>query len=234
MTTPKLRNLLMDNRHFCCFDFETGGKDPSSCEIVQIGACIIDRNSLKIKDKFQTLMKPEDFDALEDEALQVNGLTKEQLADAPEASVMFPTWAAWIQKFNIRKDKGSFGAPIPMYWGGDRFDMPIMDRYCEKYGYWDKKWGNQSLLNPIFTMDVMKHIWFWTRTNPEVKNVKLTTVLEWMGVPKDEIAAGAHDAMWDVDWTAQIGIRLLKVGIHLTNLNDDGQRRLNMKDCFKK
>jgi DNA polymerase III epsilon subunit-like protein len=217
----------------CCFDFETGGKDTSKCEIIQIGACIIDRNSLAIKDKFQTLMKPEDFDALEDEALRVNGITKEQLKDAPEASVMFPTWAAWIQKFNINKQKSSFGAPIPVTWGGDRFDLPIMDRYCQKYGYWDNKWGNGTLLNPVFTFDVMKHIWFWTRCNADVKNVKLTGILEYMGVNPEEIERGAHDAMWDVEWTAKIAVRLLKVGIHLTGLNDDGKRRLEMKDCFK-
>jgi len=222
----------MDNRHMCVFDFETGGTDTTKCEILQIGAQILDRNSFKVKDEFKTLMKPEDFDTLEDEALRVNGLTKEQLMDAPEASVMFPTFATWIQKHNIHKDKGSFGAPIPVYCGGDRFDMPILERYCQKYGYWDKKWCNQSLLNPIFTFDVMKHMWFWTRTNPELKNLKLVTVLEWMGVPKKEIEAGAHDAMWDVTWTAKIAIRLLRVSQHLTNMNEEGQRRLEMKGCF--
>ena len=223
----------MDYRHFCCFDFETGGTDTSKCEILQIGACILNRNSLKIVDKFETLMKPEDFDAVEDGALRVNGLTREQLADAPEASVMFPLFAKWIQKHNINKTKNSFGAPIPVTWGGDKFDMPIMDRYCLKYGYWDKKWCNQSLLNPVFTMDVMKHIWFWIRNNKDVKNCKLVTVLEYMGVPKEDIEAGAHNAMWDVEWTAKIAVKLLKLGNYLTTLNDDGNRRLEIENCFK-
>jgi len=222
----------MDNRHFCCLDFETGGTDTTTTEILQIGACIIDRSSLKIKDTFKTLMKPEDFDLVSDEALAVNGLTREELTDAPEASVMFPTWATWIQKFNINKTKSSFGAPIPVYWGGDRFDMPILDRYCRKYGFWDKKWNNGTLVNPVFTFDVMKHVWFWMRCNPELKNLKLVTVLEYMGVPKEEIEAGAHDAMWDVEWTAKIAVRLLNVGVHLTSMNDDGNRRLEMKGCF--
>ena len=223
----------MDNRHFCCFDFETGGKDPSKCEIIQIGACIMDRNSLAIKDKFESLMKPKDFDALEDEALKVNGLTREQLMEAPEASVIFPTWAAWIQKHNINKTKNSFGAPTPVTFGGTGFDMPLMKRYCKEYGYWDKKWGNQTLVNPVFAFDVMQHMWFWTRTLKEPKNIKLVTLLEWMGVDKAEIERGAHDALWDVEWTARIATRLLKVGAFLTTLNDDGGRRLEMKDCFK-
>jgi len=222
----------MDNRHFCVFDFETGSADPSTTEILQIGALIIDRNNFKVKDRFTTLMKPEDFDALEDGALKVNGLTREQLMDAPEASVMFPTFATWIQKHNINKNKSSFGAPIPVTWGGDRFDMPIMDRYCDKFGYWDKKYNNGTLLNPVFTMDVMKHMWFWTRTNKDVKNVKLVTVLEWMGMSKDEIEKGAHDAMWDVEQTAKIALRLLKLCNYMTGLNDEGSRRLEMKGCL--
>jgi len=222
----------MDNRHLCVFDFETGGKDSKTCEVIQIGALILDRNSLAVKDTFKTLMKPEDFESLEDEALRVNGLTKEQLMDAPEASVMFPTWAAWIQKHNINKQKNTFGAPTPVYYGGDNFDMPIMNRYCQKYGYWDNKWGNQTLLNPVFHFDVMEHMWFWHRNNPELKNLKLTTVLEWMGVPKEEIEQGAHDAMWDVEWTAKIAQRLIKLGQYMTSPNEDGRRRLEMKGCF--
>lgn len=222
----------MDNRNLICFDFETGGKNSQNCEILQIGAALIDRNSFKIKSTFTTLMKPKDFDALEPEALKVNGITREQLAEAPEASVMFPTFAAWMQKGNIYKNKSSFGAPIPITYGGDKVDIPILDRYCKEYGYWDKKWNNGTLVNPVFTFDVMKHVWFWTRTNKELENLKLGTVLEWMGVSKEEIEAGAHDAMWDVEWTAKVAIRLLKVGVHLTSLNDDGKRRLDMKGCF--
>ena len=222
----------MDNRHFCCFDFETGGIDTSKCEILQIGACIINRNNQKIVDRFEKLMKHEDFDYVEDGALKVNGLTREQLADAPEASVMFPTWAAWIQKHNINRQKNSFGAPIPVTWGGDKFDLPIMDRYCKKYGFWDDKWNNGTLLNPVFTFDVMKHIWFWNRVNPDVKNVKLVTVLEWMGVSESEILEGAHDAMWDVEWTAEIAVKLMGVGNYLTARNDEGKRRLEMAGCF--
>lgn len=223
----------MDYRNFVCFDFETSSADPSTTQILQIGACAIDRNSLVIKDKYQTLVKPEDFDALEDEALKVNGLSREVLKDAPEVSAVFPTWAKWIQKHNTRKDKGTFGAPIPMYWGGDGFDMPIFNRYCKRFGYWDKKWNNQSLLNPIFTFDVMKHIWFWMRNVKEIKNVKLTNVLEYMGMAKADIEAGAHDALWDVEQTALIGTRLLKMCNYLTSLNEDGKRRLEMKGCIR-
>lgn len=224
---------MADNRHIVCFDFETGGKDSTKCEIIQIGAVVIDRNSLKIKDEFETKMKPDNFDALEDEALKVNGITREQLEAAPDAKTMFPVFASWIQKHNTRKDKGTFGAPIPCGWGIDGFDMPILKRYCLKYNYWDKKWENQTLLNPIFTFDCMKHFWFWLRTNPDLENIKLPTVLEYMGVPKDEIVAGAHNALWDVKWTAKIAVKLLTIGRYLTEVRPDvGSRRLEIKDSL--
>ncbi len=60
----------MDNRSICVFDYETGGKDKNTCEITQIGACIIDRWSLEVIDTFNSLAKPLDFDALEEEALR--------------------------------------------------------------------------------------------------------------------------------------------------------------------
>lgn len=224
---------MADNRHIIVFDFETSSANPQDAQILQIGAVIIDRNSLKIKDEFETLVKPDDVSTVQSEALKVNGLTLEQLETAPEAKVVFPTFASWIQKHNTKKDKSTFGAPIPAGWGIDGFDMPILNRYGMKYGYWDKKWNNQTLVNPIFTFDAMKHFWFWTRTNSELANIKLGTVLEYMGVPADVIAAGAHDALWDVKWSAKIIVKLLQVGQFLTeNRPDVGTRRLEVKGCF--
>lgn len=213
----------MDNRHFCVFDLKTGSQDKASCEIIHIGSCVVDRNSLKVKDSFGTLLKPEDFEAIEEEALRLNGFTREQLVEAPEASVMFPMWAKWIQKHNITKDKGALGAPIPVYWGGD---MSVFDRYRVKY-------GAKRLLGSDVAMNVRDHMWFWTRTSPDVDNLDLVAVLEWMGVSKEEIETRrAHNTMWEVEWITKIATRLLKVGLHLTNKNDGGKRRLDMEGCF--
>jgi DNA polymerase III epsilon subunit-like protein len=139
---------MADYRNFCVFDFETGSTDTETTQIIQIGASIIHRNSLEIVDSFRSLVKPKDFDALEDGALAVNHITKEQLEDAPDVDVIFPTWANWIKEWNTNKDKNGWGAPIPCGWGSDRFDVPIMSRYCKMYGYWDEKYDNMNLLDP--------------------------------------------------------------------------------------
>lgn len=226
---------MADNRNIIVFDFETTGRDTSKVDILQIGAVIIDRNSLKIKDEFECMMQPNDMSILDTEeckeALKVNHITKEQLETAPQAKTMFPVFANWIMKHNTKK--GSFGAPIPAGWGIDNYDMPIFNRYCNEYGYWDNKWSAQTLMNPIFTLDAMKHLWFWTRNNKDVDNLKLGTILEYMGVSKQEIAEGAHNALWDVKWSAQIIIKLLRVGMFLTEIKTgDGKRRLEMKGCL--
>ena len=226
---------MIDNRHFCVFDFETGGKDSSKCEVISIGAAIIHKNKLEVVDEFSSLMQPRDFDALEQEALNVNGLTVEQLREAPLPDVVFPTWARWIQNHNISKDNNSFGAPIPVGWGSDNFDLPILDRYCKEFGYWDKKWNSRTLMNPVFTFDVMKSVWLLTRVNPDVKNCKLVTVAQHMGIPQEEIEENAHDALWDVQTTAKIAIRYLKLMKYLTDYNPDtGNRRVTLANCLKK
>lgn len=227
---------MADRRHFCVFDFETGSKDPATTQILQIGAVIINKNNLQIVDEFQSLAKPKDMDALEEEALKVNHLTKEQLEDAPDIDVVFQTWANWIQNWNVNKDKNSFGAPIPCGWGSDKFDVPIMQRYCQEYGFWDDKWGAMTLLNPAFSLDAMKHFWFWTLNNTDVKNCKLGTAVVYMGLATpDEVEKLAHDAMQDVLWTAEITKKFLGVSRWANEMNPNTKkRRLPMKDCFKK
>jgi len=222
----------MDYRHLVCFDFETTGSNPRSCEICQIGAVVINRNSLKIMDSFVSDCKVEDMDAVEDGALKVNHFTRERIAAAPDIKVVWPTFAAFVDKYNTKKDKSSFGLPIACGYNIDGFDMPITQRYCDKYGPWDKKRNEQRMFNPIFSFDVQKQMWFWMHNNPDLNSLKLTGLLEYMGIPKEEIE-NAHDALWDATKTAEVAIRLLNVARYLTARNSEtGQRRLEMKGSF--
>jgi DNA polymerase III epsilon subunit-like protein len=225
---------MNDRRNFCVFDFETGGANTNRCEILQIGACIINPNSLAIIDQFTSLVRPNNFDALEEKALEVNRLTIPELENAPPMDSVFDIWAKWIQKYNIYSNKSSFGAPMPVGWGITTFDIPIMNRYCEKYGYWDGKWNNGTLLNPVFMWDVMHTVYRYVRNNPDVDNVKLATIAEYMGVPKEEIVAQAHDALWDVMTAARIAIKFLRLEQYLLSASDTGRPRLQLKGCLKR
>jgi DNA polymerase III epsilon subunit-like protein len=224
----------MDRRNICCFDFETGSANPYECEILQIAAVMLHRNTLKTVGKFQSLMKPEDFDALEPKALQVNGLTVEQLQEAPEASVVFPEFCAWIQKYNFTIDNSFFGCPVPCGYNISGFDLHIFDRYCKKYGYWDENQNRQKLFWPLNRFDVFDHLWLYCRRNSDLKKMKLTSVLEYCGVSTEEIEENAHNAIWDVEWTARLAVKLLNLAGYLTAIDETtGQRRLDIANCFK-
>lgn len=226
---------MIDNRHFCVFDFETSSCNPSTTQVLQIGACIINKNNLEIVDEFSSLVKPDDPDTLEEGALRVNGLTKEQLEKAPPVDTIFPMWAKWIKSYNTTRDQSGFGAPIPTGWGIVNFDLPILRRYCKRFDCWDKKRDEMNLVNPIFHLDCMEIYWLLTRNNSDVKNVKLTTMAEYAGIPLSEIETRSHNAVWDVKMTASFAIRYLKLMKYLTSPYDEsGKRRLEVKDCFKR
>lgn len=202
----------MDNRNLICFDLETSNINPAIAEIVSIGAVAINRNNLSFMDEFYSLVKPLNEDNIDNEALKVCRLTREQLSEAPEPKLIFPIFADWIKKFNTRKDKSAWGAPIPCGWNITGFDLPIFARYCKEFKYWDDKRNNQTLLNPIFSFDVMQHMWFWTRTNPDVDKLKLSEILSTMGMSVDTIENEAHNSLWDAKVTAKIAVKLLQIG----------------------
>jgi DNA polymerase III epsilon subunit-like protein len=223
----------MDSRNICVFDFETVSSDPQTTEICQIGACILHRITFKVLDTFESLMKPDNFDMVEDEALEINHLTREQLTAAPEASIVFHSWADWIKKWNTSKSKTSYGNPVPCGYNIVGFDLPIFDRYCKKYGYWDEKQNRQNLLNSYHHFDVFQHVWLFARTNRDLPNLKLTTVAEYMGIPKEEIEAGAHNAMWDVEVTAKIATKFFRLSKTLVEIREStGTRRIEFRDCL--
>lgn len=228
---------MIDRRNFCVFDFETNGRNTQTCEILSLGSVIIKKTTLDIVDEFTSLVRPSTPESLETEeargALEVNKLDKDKLNDAPPADIVFSTWVDWINKYNTNKDKNSFGAPIATGWGSDKFDVPILERYCCKLGYWDKKWNNMTIMNPVFTFDVMKQFWLMTRTNSDVKNCKLGDAAIYMGISEEEVKANAHDALWDVQMTARIAVRFLKLTQYLSDYNlTTGKRRVNLANCF--
>ena len=224
---------MADRRNLCVFDFETGGVDTRSCEIIQIGALILHRSNFKTLSTFKSLMKPKDFDGLEQDALDINHITKEELENAPEASVVWKEFANWINAYNFSRDKSFFGAPVACGYNITGFDSILFDRYCKEYGCWDEKQNRQTLFWPLNRLDVFDYMWMLFRTNTDIKRMKLTVIAEYCGVPIEEIEKGAHDAMWDVEITAKLAVKLLKLFNRLTEVNPEtGRRILNIKDCL--
>ena len=216
-----------------CFDFETSSKFSSKAQILQIGAVVIERNSLEIIDRFESLLKPIDFTTVEAGALAVNHLTVEQLEQAPETTVVWELFTNWINKYN--KSKGNFSTWDSVIGAGFNtlgYDMPILRRYCQMYGPWDKNREDQKLLHPVYHYDVLQQMAFWTENMPEVTKLNLSSVLSWMGVEETTLNE-AHAADFDADASAQILIKLLKMARFMVKKDSvTGKRKLEMKNCL--
>jgi DNA polymerase III alpha subunit (gram-positive type) len=221
-------------RNIVVFDFETGGRNPYECEIIQVAGCILNNKTFKTMSKFESLMKPEDFDALDPKALEVNGITKEQLEKAPEAKVVFPEFCEWIRKFNVTRDNGFWGAPVPCGYNINGFDIVLFDRYCQKFNFWDENQNRQTIMFPLNRLDIFDMMWLFLRTNSDVKSMKLVSLLEYCGITKEEIEAGAHKAEWDVDMTSRFAVKFLQLAKYLTTVSEHtGRRPMEIKNCLR-
>lgn len=217
----------MNYNNFCFFDLETTAASPTVAQITQVGAVIVHRNSLKIIDEFKANMKPPDMDSIEDGALQATGMTREQIAGFPETSVVWPLFVNWVKKHN--KKNSVYTAPIPGGYNIIGYDMPIIRTYCKKYKTeWDESRQDQKLFSQVYKFDILDHIWYWFENNPDLEKLKIEYLLKYVGAP-EHIINSSHDALNDAINIAKVAIRLIRMARHMTELNENGIRRLEMK-----
>ena len=218
----------MNYKDIIVFDFETGGANPHSCQPTQIAAIAIHARKLEIQPGgiFNSEIRPiiDDDKAiakgvgpLEEKALEITRKNRTDLAKAPLPKTVWKKFAQYCDKFNFKKT--SYHAPEAAGFNINNFDMVIVQRMCEEYGPLDAKRGEQKLFNPIFSIDLMQHIYCWFENNQDVKSYGLDYLRDYFGMPKDN----AHDALQDVKDTANILIKFLKM-----------QRSLIKKITFEK
>lgn len=223
----------MNTNYYCVFDFETCSANPETTEILQYGALMIDPRTLKAVDTFEIpVVKPMNWDLVEDKALEVNHMTREQLKDGIDGPVAWNQFVEWIQKFNRGKTKTDvYRAPIACGYNILGFDLPIIRQYCKRFQPYDDKKNDQKLLNQIYAVDVMHLMFTWTENNPELERLRLTAVQEYLGFP-EEIIKQAHGALADVKATAWIMRKLINLSRYLTQPREDKPPILNMKGAY--
>ena len=218
----------MNNRDLIIFDFETSGRNPDRCQITQVAAIAIHARKLEIQpggvfeSKMRCIVDDEKciaagFDPVEQGALDVTRKTREEIAKGPLPKTVWKKFTEFVNKFNYKGT--SWYAPIACGYNINGYDMPIVDRYCKMYGPWDEKKDQQKLFNPIFTMDLMQHMYCWFENNSDVKRYGMDYMRDYFGMPSDN----AHDALQDVKDTANILIKFLLM-----------QRSLSKKIKFEK
>jgi DNA polymerase III epsilon subunit-like protein len=67
-------------------DLETTGSNPLIHEVVEMGAVLLDKDTLRQVRSIQSLVRPESLDRSEPLAMKIHGLLPDQLLQAPSAS----------------------------------------------------------------------------------------------------------------------------------------------------
>lgn len=221
---------MANNNHICVFDFETGGlavkRAENWDEPLQIGAVMIDPNKLKVVDSFESLMQPLRPELVNAKALEVNGLTLEQVKAAPHPKIVWGDFTRWVKQY--QKKDSPFNYPIPAGYNIDGFDMAIVQKLCEQWGPVNVDKNNdikvQAVFHTMYKIDLMNDIWNLMENSNCLgpfsstgrHDLKLTTLANWFGIKFDD----AHTALGDVYVTAAIIVRLLKL---FRSLVGDGQ-----------
>lgn len=74
----------MDFKHnLLLLDLETTGLDASKHEIIQLGALLLDKKTLKEKEVFSSYIKPTGWHRRDKESMKINGIKWEQVKNAP-------------------------------------------------------------------------------------------------------------------------------------------------------
>lgn len=189
------------------FDLETTGLKYWKNGIHQIsGAIMIDG---EIKEKFNFKVKPHKDCVIEDEALEVAGVTREQIALYPEMSVVYGKIISMLSKY---VDK--FKKTDKMYLVGfnnSGFDNNFFRAFFTQNAKTDKEREYGNYFGSWFwadTHDVMVFASNYLRMKrTQMDDFKLKSVAKAVGIEVDE--EKLHDAAYDIDLTMQIYDRVV-------------------------
>ena len=226
----------MNKNYICVLDFETGSPNCKTCPVLSLAAIVLHprtlepiRNNGEIEE-FYSLIKPPkgDFSKIEQGALNVNKLTMEEIENAPEEEQVWAMFVNFVKKFN--KGSSQWDFPIAAGYNIANFDLPIIERLCNRYKTINK--DRQNLFHPRDFFDVMNEFIWWFESNPDIKSYSLDNMRTYLGMPKDKDALigevmDTHNAKRDTRDTAAI---LKKMIMLKRNLQEN--YNIKFKDAF--
>lgn len=176
------------------FDLETTGTNPGKHGIHQIsGQIVIDG---AVKESFDFHVQPNPRAMIEDEALKVGGVTREQILAYPPMQQVYQEFVAmlgkYVDKFN-KKDKFFL-----VGYNNAAFDNQFLRGFFLQNG--DVYFGSWFWSNSIDVM-VLASAYLATR-RPEMENFKLSTVAKTLGIVVNDDSL--HDAMYDIELTKAV------------------------------
>lgn len=176
------------------FDLETTGTNPGKNGIHQIsGSIVIDGKHVQ---DFDFHVQPNPKAIIEDEALKVAGVTREQIMAYPSMQQVHQEFVAmlakYVDKFN-KKDKFFL-----VGYNNAAFDNPFLRGFFLQNG--DAYFGSWFWANSIDVM-VLASAYLMNRRT-EMENFKLSTVAKFLGVSVSDDSL--HNALYDIRLTRAV------------------------------
>jgi 3'-5' exoribonuclease 1 len=106
LNLTKYQHILVLDLEATCCDLQNIPRH--QMETIEIGAVMVDRNSLAIVDEFQTFIKPIRHPILTDFCTQLTSIAQTQVDTAPTFPDAIKLWQPWLSKFD-RTIFGSWG-----------------------------------------------------------------------------------------------------------------------------
>ena len=168
-------------------DSETTGTDPMKNDVVQL-ACLVEIDgNIKHKQKFK--MRPINGGAIDPEALELNGLTQEEIARYPTAESSLQTLKKMLSRYVDKFDRSDKFVPAGFH---VKFDLDFLRQAFLKTG--DQYFGSW-IFNAAIDVQTFVAVAV-ARYGVRVENFKLSTLCARFGVP-----IVAHEAMSDIEAT---------------------------------
>lgn len=214
----------MNYQNLLCYDFETISSgsnlayDPQVAEPCQLSALIIDGRKLEVipNSRFTSFIKPPfPAEEMNREVLEwhakIRKISTAEVLDifykAPSQETVWNDFKNYIKKYHSGTgNKTIFNAPIRTGANVVGFDNIIFDRLCVRYKMVGKD-GKQNLVMGNRAVDSLFLLWPWLENNPDINKLSMDELRPYFGFNTE----GSHDAEKDVEDTAAIIIRFLKL-----------------------
>lgn len=171
------------------FDLETTGTQPEKHGIHQLSGAVIING--EIKETFDLHVQPHPNAVIEQDALDVAGITKEQLNAYPPMKAVYGQFINMLSKYVDRYDrKDKF---FLVGFNNGPFDNQFLREWFGHNG--DKYFGSWFWANCIDVMVLATP--FLAEQRPQMQNFRQGTVAKALGIPVDDTKL--HDALYDIE-----------------------------------
>lgn len=193
---------MRNQNKIAVIDLETTDVNPNTCGIIQLSCVIADPRTFEPYNDgiFDTLVRPNQL-KFNDEALEVNKRTREEIEAAPQEKIV---WASFIH-FMLKFSKGSGEWDMPIMAGHNiaNFDRIILNRMIDKYKC-------KALFHPVYMIDTMQLSWYWFESREDIEKYGLDYWRHKLKLGADSINK-SHDSLQDCHDTLDLLRRYMKL-----------------------